>query len=110
MPGLSRKSKKLTKADIIDTLYVKSSLERVEVRSFLELLFDSLKEALMRQQSIEIRGFGTFEVIKRKARSGARNPKTGEKIIAKPHCKVTFRSGRDLKQAIWSLNDEPSKK
>jgi integration host factor subunit beta len=65
-----------------------------------------MKEALMRRQVIELRGFGTFEVKIRKARPRARNPRTGESITIRSHGAVAFRSGRELKQAVWKITDD----
>jgi integration host factor subunit beta len=99
-------SKKFTKADIIDALYEKTGMNRGEIRSAVDLMIDELKEALMRRQIIELRGFGTFEVKVRKARPRARNPRTGESIVIRSHGVVAFRSGRELKQAVWNITDD----
>ena len=97
---------KFTKADIIDALYEKTGMSRTEIRNSIDLFIDEMKDALVRRQIIELRGFGTFEVKVRKARPRARNPRTGEKIVIRSHGAVTFRSGRELKQAVWKINDE----
>ena len=102
-------AKKYTKADIIDALYEKTGMNRTEIRGAVDLFIDEMKEALMRRQVIELRGFGTFEVKVRKARPRARNPKTGESIVIRSHGAVVFRSGRDLKQSVWAINDEEKK-
>ncbi|MCL2196338.1 MAG: integration host factor subunit beta [Treponema sp.] len=98
--------KKYTKADIVDALYEKTGMSRAEARGAIDLIIDEMKEALMRRQVIEIRGFGTFEVKVRKARPKARNPRTGETITIRSHGAVAFRSGRELKQAVWAINDD----
>ena len=97
--------KKFTKADIIDALYEKTGMNRVEIRETIDLFTDVVKDALMRCQVIELRGFGTFEVRVRKARPRARNPKTGESIVIHSHGVVAFRPGRELKQAVWTITD-----
>jgi len=99
-------AEKFTKADIIDAIYEKTGMNRFEIRVSVDLFFDELKNALMRRQIIELRGFGTFEVRMRKARQRARNPKTGEKISIRPHGAVSFRAGRELKQAVWNISEE----
>jgi len=98
--------KKFTKSDILDALYEKTGMNRTEIRNAIDLFIDEMKEALMRRQVIELRGFGTFEVRVRKARPRARNPRTGENIVIRSHGAVTFRSGRELKQAVWQINDD----
>jgi len=98
-------AKKFTKADIVDALYEKTGMSRNEIRSTVDLCIDEIKEALVRRQVIELRGFGTFEVKIRKARPRARNPRTGETIVIRSHGIVSFRSGRELKQAVWTINE-----
>jgi integration host factor subunit beta len=102
--------KKFTKADIIDSLYEKTGMNRGEIRNAVDLFIDEIKEALVRREVIELRGFGTFEVKVRKARPRARNPRTGEKIVIRSHGAVAFRSGRELKQAVWNINDDNDSK
>jgi len=103
--------KKFTKVDIVDALYEKTGMNRKEIRNVVDLFIDEMKDALIRRQVIELRGFGTFEVKVRKARPKARNPRTGETIVIRSHGAVAFRAGRELKQAVWAINDEkPSKK
>jgi len=101
-------AKKYTKADIIDALYEKTGMSRNEIHGAIDLFINEMKEALVRRQVIELRGFGTFEVKIRKARPRARNPKTGENIAIRSHGAVAFRSGRELKQAVWVVNDDES--
>lgn len=102
--------KKFTKADIIDAMYEKTGMSRAESRAAIDLVVDEMKDALLRRQVIEIRGFGTFEVKIRKARPRARNPRTGETIAIRAHGAVAFRAGRELKQAVWNINDSKPKK
>jgi len=48
---------------------------------------------------IELRGFGTLETKERKAHK-ARNPKTGEPLIAPARRRILFRPGQELKAAM----------
>jgi integration host factor subunit beta len=98
-------ARKITKADIIDALYEKTGMNRTEIRSAIDIFIDEMKDALVRRNVIELRGFGTFEVKVRKARPRARNPRTGENITIHSHGVVSFRSGRELKQAVWTLTE-----
>ena len=97
---------KFTKADIVDSLYQKTGMSPKEIRTIIDLFIDEIKDALLRQQIIELRGFGTFEIKVRKGRLRARNPKTGEAIAIRSHGSAAFRPGRELKQAAWNLSDE----
>ena len=94
---------KFTKADIIDAIYNKTSVNRKEIRDVVDLFLVELKSALVSHKVIELRGFGTFEIKIRKGRQKARNPKTGETLSVNSHGIVAFRAGRDLKQEVWPL-------
>jgi len=95
---------KFTKADIVDSLYQKTGMSPKEIRTVVDLFIAEVKAALLRQQVIELRGFGTFEVKQRKGRSRARNPKTGETIEVRSHGSAVFRPGREMKQAVWNIS------
>ncbi|MCL2762983.1 MAG: integration host factor subunit beta [Treponema sp.] len=99
-------AKKCTKADIVDALYEKTGMNRKEIRTVIDLFVSEIKAALLDRSVIELRGFGTFELKIRKARSRARNPRTGETISVRPHGNITFRCGRELKQDAWNITDE----
>jgi integration host factor subunit beta len=100
-------AKKLTKADIVDSLYEKMELNRKDIYMAVDLFLSEVKSALLKRHPIELRGFGTFEVKVRKARA-RRNPRTGESISIRPRGVVSFRPGRELKQDAWIITDEDS--
>jgi DNA-binding protein HU-beta len=50
-------------------------------------------------QDVTLVGFGTFKVVKRKARKG-RNPATGEEIDIKATTAPKFVPGKALKEAV----------
>ena len=52
------------------------------IDKIVEVIFFEISEALARGDSVEIRGFGTYKIVNRKARIG-RNPKS-TKIIQVP--------------------------
>jgi len=97
---------KLTKADIVDAIYNKISIERREIRDVVDLFLVEVKDALVSDKVIELRGFGTFEVRIRKGREKARNPKTGEVVSVHSHGIVSFRAGRDLRRDVWNIQRE----
>ena len=55
------------------------NLIRRDIKAILKIIFIEIKEALSRGESVEIRGFGIFKIVKRKARMG-RNPKNAQMI------------------------------
>ncbi|MBP3365942.1 MAG: integration host factor subunit beta [Treponema sp.] len=101
-------SKKVTKNDLLESVYEKTRCEKRVVQAVIESLFDQLKESLKNGNTIELRGFGTFEPRLRKGRENARNPKTGQRLSVASHYVVAFRSGQELKKALLSLPVEES--
>ncbi len=95
--------KKITKYDLVDSIYQNSKHEKRVVQDVVEHFLEQLKESLKEGNSIELRGFGTFELRLRKGRDKARNPKTGEQLAVAPHYVVAFRSGQELKKSTWEL-------
>ena len=55
------------------------NLLRKDMEKIVEIIFSQISEALSRGESIEIRGFGTYKIVKRKARIG-RNPKNSQPV------------------------------
>jgi integration host factor subunit beta len=58
-----------------------------------------VKQALAREQNIEIRGFGSFKVKRRKARK-ARNPRTGDAVHVPGRLVPTFKPSKELKELV----------
>ena len=54
-------------------------LLRKDVEKIFEIIFFEIVEALKRGDNVEIRGFGTYKIVKRKARIG-RNPKKSQSV------------------------------
>ncbi|MCR5606731.1 MAG: integration host factor subunit beta [Treponema sp.] len=104
--------KKVTKYNLVESVYQKINIkcEKRVVQEVIENLLDQLKESLKDGATIELRGFGTFEPRLRKGRAKARNPKTGEQLSVAPHYVAAFRSGQELKKALWELPVEKVEK
>ena len=52
---------------------------RRDMKKILEIIFLEITKTLSEGKNIEIRGFGTYKIVKRKARIG-RNPKNSELV------------------------------
>ena len=95
--------KKVTKFDIVDSVYEKVDCEKKTIQMIADAFLDELKNSLKDSATIELRGFGTCEIRLRKGKASARNPKNGEKVTVPPHYVVAFRAGQELKNSVWSL-------
>ena len=97
---------KLTKAAIIESLHNKLGMNRTEIHTVIDELFEEIKDGIKDDRVIELRGFGTFEVRTRKGREKARNPKTGEVVAVDRHGVAIFRPGKELKEFVWDVRSQ----
>lgn len=65
----------------------------------VDCVISSITRALKKGEDVVLTGFGTFKVVKRKARKG-RNPNTGEAIKIKASKAPKFTPGKTLKEAV----------
>lgn len=70
-----------------------------EAQAALDCVITSITKALKKGEDVTLTGFGTFKVVKRKARKG-RNPRTGEAIKIKASKAPKFTAGKAFKAAI----------
>ncbi len=89
----------MTKADIVDKVALGTGLTKLETEAIIEGFFKTVIEALREGRGIEIRGFGTYKVKKKRARQ-ARNPKTGEQVFVPEHFVPTFKFSKDFKELV----------
>ncbi|MFN8792475.1 MAG: HU family DNA-binding protein [Bdellovibrionales bacterium] len=89
----------MTKAELINIVAEKAGITRVKAETVVNTIFDSMVEALLRDDRIEIRGFGSFVNREYKAYKG-RNPRTGEVIDVEEKKLPFFKVGKELKDEI----------
>ena len=89
----------LTKSDLIETICAKANMTRVRAEELVYAVIDSMVEALMKDERIEIRGFGSFVNRNYDAYKG-RNPRTGEAIDVSAKKLPHFKVGKDLVKKV----------
>lgn len=92
----------MTKADLVESVYLKTGFSKKESADIVEMVFDLMKETLESGEKIKIAGFGNF-VVKDKSTRRGRNPQTGEEINISSRRILTFKPSQVLKA---SINDE----
>lgn len=91
----------MTKAELVAAVAEKSdgALNKKQSEAAINAVIETIKETLKKGESIQLVGFGTFEVRERAARTGI-NPRTKKKIQIKATKVPAFKAGRGLKDAV----------
>lgn len=89
----------MTKADIIEKVYLKTGFSKKESAEIVEQVFDLVKTTVAKGEKIKLAGFGNF-IVKEKATRRGRNPQTGEEIEISSRKILTFKPSQVLKSAI----------
>jgi integration host factor beta subunit len=87
----------MTKNDLIKQLQEQlKTYSLKDVAFVVNIIFDSMVDAIKRGERIELRGFGSFEVRERKPRMG-RNPKSGAQVKLQERKVPFFKTGKELR-------------
>ena len=89
----------VTKADLVEEVIRVTELPRKESETIVETVFESIIQALKKDEKIEIRGFGSFRTRQRRGRTG-RNPKTGDKVEVPAKRIPFFKPSKELKEFV----------
>ena len=96
----------MTKSELIDLLAARQlHLKSDDVDMAVKTVLDSMADALARGHRIEVRGFGSFTVNHRPARTG-RNPRTGESVEIPEKRVPHFKPGKALREAVDQQPDD----
>jgi integration host factor subunit beta len=90
----------LNKSDLITKIAkINPELYQKDANKIVNVFFNTISSALIRNERIEIRGFGIFDVKNREARI-ARNPRNGQ-VVAVPKKNIPFfRMGKLMKERL----------
>ena len=92
----------MTKKEIVRTISEEIGLTQLQTKEIVQKTFDAIVDTLVREERIELRNFGVFEV-KRRASRKARNPRTGDKVFVPEKFVVTFKPGKDMEKRVRKL-------
>ena len=70
-----------------------------DISKAVDIIIETMSESLNQGDRVEIRGFGSFSVRKRKARQ-TKNPKTGKIMDIPPRKTLHFAMSKSLKEAL----------
>ncbi len=89
----------MTKAELIEVMANEAGISKVAAGAALDAYVTAVTKELKKTGKLGLVGFGTFSVIKRKAREG-RNPQTGKTIKIPAKKVVKFKAGKTLADKV----------
>ena len=94
----------MTKAELVEEVARVSELTKKHSEVIVNTVFESIVQALQKDEKIELRGFGSFRIRQRRSRQG-RNPKTGDKVSVPAKRIPYFKPGKELKELINTASE-----
>ena len=88
----------MNKSDLVSEV-AKAVSTKKEAKHAVDCVVSSITKALQKGEDVSLTGFGSFKVVRRKARKG-RNPNTGEEIEIRATRVPKFTPGKALKEAV----------
>lgn len=89
----------MNKNELIEELSDKTGFTKSDTQKFLNAYVEAVSKSLRKGKDVQLVGFGTFKVTKRKARTG-RNPQTGKELKIPAKKVPSFRAGKALKDLV----------
>ena len=89
----------MNKTELVAAMADKAGLTKKDADAALKACAEVIEETLKAGDSIQLVGFGTFEVAERAERTG-RNPQTGAEMVIPASKAPKFKAGKALKDAL----------
>ena len=90
----------MNKAELVASVAEKANLTKKDAEAAVNAFVASVEEALVKEEKVQLIGFGTFETRNRKARTGRNPRKPGETIEIAASKAPVFKAGKALKDAV----------
>jgi len=89
----------MNKAELVEEVADQTGLTKRVSREAIDVITSAIADSLAREERVTLVGFGTFQVMERKARRG-RNPQTGKELQIPAKKVPKFKAGRGLREAV----------
>jgi len=93
------KEGRMNKADLVEEVSAETGLTKRVSGEAIGAVIDGITDALARGEKVTLVGFGTFQVMERKARRG-RNPQTGQTVQISARKVPRFKPGKNLRKKV----------
>lgn len=91
----------MTKADIVNEISKSTGIEKVTVQKSVEAFMETIKDSLVKDKNVYLRGFGSF-IIKKRAKKTARNISKNTTIIIPEHNIPAFKPAKSFTSKVKS--------
>ena len=88
----------MNKADLIEAVAKDCAMTKKDATSAVEATLSNIKKGV-KKGNVQLIGFGSFTISRRKARTG-RNPQTGATIKIAASKTVRFKPGKEFKDKL----------
>lgn len=97
----------MTKADLVEQVAeaIGPGVTKKDCALVVDAFLNAVKRAIANGENIEIRGFGTFKIRKRKSRM-ARNPRTGEPVKVPARFVPVFKPSKHVRNRVADLDED----
>jgi DNA-binding protein HU-beta len=85
----------MTKADIVNEISKSTGIEKITVQRTVEAFMESVKDSLVKEKNVYLRGFGSF-IVKKRAKKTARNISRNTTIIIPEHFIPAFKPSKSF--------------
>ena len=89
----------MTKADIVREIAKKTGIENATVLASVEAFMETVKESLAKEENVYLRGFGSF-ILKKRAAKTARNISKNTTLIILEHNIPAFKPAKTFAEMI----------
>ena len=85
----------MTKADIVNEISKNTGIEKITVQKTVEAFMEAIKDSLVAEKNVYLRGFGSF-IVKKRAKKTARNISKNTTIIIPEHFIPSFKPAKSF--------------
>jgi DNA-binding protein HU-beta len=89
----------MTKADLVDQVATAVQLPKHQTEAVITQFLEAIMAAVQTEQRVDLRGFGSFQLRQRQARTG-RNPRTGDPVQIPAKQVPTFTAGKAFHERV----------
>ena len=91
----------MTKADIVNQISKNTGIEKVTVQKTVEAFMEAVKDSLVNDNNVYLRGFGSF-IVKKRAQKTARNISKNTTLIIPEHFIPSFKPAKSFVNKVKS--------